>query len=78
MNLYVCNKNNSFIHLNFYGQRISKHMLLKRNNSNTYILDYFLPIKKVKKVSCICTAIEYQSNTLPKRDNFNLPIPDHF
>lgn len=52
-----------------------QNMLLKRNNSNTYILDYFLPIKKV---SCICTAIEYQSNTLPKRDNFNLPIPDHF
>lgn len=48
-----------------------QNMLLKRNNSNTYILD-------VKKVSCICTAIEYQSNTLPKRDNFNLPIPDHF
>lgn len=55
-----------------------QNMLLKRNNSNTYILDYFLPIEKVKKVSCICTAIEYQSNTLPKRDNFNLPIPDHF
>lgn len=52
-----------------------QNMLLKRNNSNTYILDYVLPIKKV---SCICTAIEYQSNTLPKRDNFNLPIPDHF
>lgn len=52
-----------------------QNMLLKRNNSNTYILDYFLPIKKV---SCICTAIEYQSNTLPKRDNFNFPIPDHF
>lgn len=52
-----------------------QNMLLKRNNSNTYILDYFLPIEKV---SCICTAIEYQSNTLPKRDNFNLPIPDHF
>lgn len=52
-----------------------QNMLLKRNNSNTYILDYFLPIKKV---SCICTVIEYQSNTLPKRDNFNLPIPDHF
>lgn len=51
-----------------------QNMLLKRNNSNTYILDYVLPIKKVKKVS----AIEYQSNTLPKRDNFNLPIPDHF
>lgn len=52
-----------------------QNMLLKKNNSNAYILDYFLPIKKV---SCICTAIEYQSNTLPKRDNFNLPIPDHF
>lgn len=26
-----------------------QNMLLKRNNSNTYILDYFLPIKKVKK-----------------------------
>lgn len=50
-----------------------QNMLLKRNNSNTYLLDYVLPIKKV---SCICTAIEYQSNTLPKRDNFNLP--DHF
>lgn len=24
-----------------------QNMLLKRNNSNTYILDYFLPIKKV-------------------------------
>lgn len=66
----------SFI-LNFMVREY-QNMLLKRNNSNTYILDYFLPIKKVKKVSCICTAIEYQSNTLPKRDNFNLPIPDHF
>lgn len=63
----------SFI-LNFMVREY-QNMLLKRNNSNTYILDYFLPIKKV---SCICTAIEYQSNTLPKRDNFNLPIPDHF
>lgn len=30
-----------------------QNMLLKRNNSNTYILDYFLPIKKVKKKSLL-------------------------
>lgn len=64
----------SFI-LNFMVREY-QNMLLKRNNSNTYILDYFLPIKKVKK--SLLYAIEYQSNTLPKRDNFNLPIPDHF
>lgn len=37
----------SFI-LNFMVREY-QNMLLKRNNSNTYILDYFLPIKKVKK-----------------------------